>query len=112
MESRAGDTLELTLKNEQLLLRTTWADAIMALVDLFLAELKKVSAQLWVPGLWSLGLWALRAIGLTDCPSPLLCPGFRLRSGSEKLHHGRPQPPQLPAWGPHQAVARGPSGAG
>lgn len=44
MESQAGDTLELTLKNEQLLLRSTWADAIMALVGLFLAELKKVSA--------------------------------------------------------------------
>lgn len=43
VESRAGDTLELTLKNEQLLLRTTWADAIMAMVGLFLAELKKDS---------------------------------------------------------------------
>lgn len=36
-------TLELSLKNEQLILHTAWARAIKAMVEQFLSELKKAS---------------------------------------------------------------------
>ncbi|XP_054988266.1 myosin XVB [Sorex araneus] len=43
VESRAGSALELSLRGEQLVLQTAWAHAVKALVDLFLAELRKDS---------------------------------------------------------------------
>lgn len=44
LECRGGSTLELSLKNEQLVLHTARASAIKAMVELFLSELKKASA--------------------------------------------------------------------
>lgn len=43
MQCRGRSTLELSLKNEQLILHTAWARAIKAMVDLFLSELRKAS---------------------------------------------------------------------
>ncbi|XP_055994385.1 myosin XVB [Sorex fumeus] len=43
VESRSGTALELSLRGEQLVLHTAWADAIKAMLDLFLAELRKDS---------------------------------------------------------------------
>lgn len=43
VECRGGSTLELLLKNEQLVLYTAWARAIKAMVEQFLSELRKAS---------------------------------------------------------------------
>lgn len=43
VQCRGRSTLELSLKNEQLILHTAWARAIKAMVDLFLSELRKDS---------------------------------------------------------------------
>lgn len=43
VECRGGSTLELTLKNEQLVLHSVRAGAIKAMVELFLSELQKAS---------------------------------------------------------------------
>nr|XP_023420654.1 myosin XVB [Cavia porcellus] len=43
VECRGGSTLELLLKNEQLVLYTAWARAIKAMVEQFLSELRKDS---------------------------------------------------------------------
>ncbi|XP_028608612.1 myosin XVB [Grammomys surdaster] len=43
VQCRGRSTLELSLKNEQLILHTTWARAIRAMVEQFLSELRKDS---------------------------------------------------------------------
>uniref|UniRef100_A0A5F9C3V6 Myosin XVB n=1 Tax=Oryctolagus cuniculus TaxID=9986 RepID=A0A5F9C3V6_RABIT len=45
VECRGGSSLELSLKSEQLVLRSARAKAIKAMVELFLSELKKASLQ-------------------------------------------------------------------
>lgn len=49
VECQGGSTLELSLKNEQLVLYTARARAIKAMVEQFLTELRKASAG-WVGG--------------------------------------------------------------
>lgn len=57
MQCRSRSTLELSLKNEQLILHTTWARAIRAMVEQFLSELRKASVGcLVLPGFPGLGL--------------------------------------------------------
>lgn len=45
MQCRGRSTLELSLKNEQLILHTAWARAIKAMVEQFLSELRKASVS-------------------------------------------------------------------
>lgn len=45
------------------------------------------------------------------CPPARPPAGLRLRHRPAELHHRRPQSPQLPTWGPHQAAAGGYPGA-
>lgn len=57
MQCRSRSTLELSLKNEQLILHTTWARAIRAMVEQFLSELRKASVGcLVLPGFPGLSL--------------------------------------------------------
>lgn len=50
MQCRSTSTLELSLKSEQLILHTTWARTIKAMVEQFLSELKKASGCPALPG--------------------------------------------------------------
>uniref|UniRef100_A0A8C5VZY4 Myosin XVB n=1 Tax=Microcebus murinus TaxID=30608 RepID=A0A8C5VZY4_MICMU len=76
VECPLGSTLELSLKNEQLVLHTARARSIKAMVELFLSELKKASA----------GWWGARRAASTRAVSPL-----SVLSGSAPLGY-------LPGW--------------
>lgn len=56
VQCSGSSALELSLKDEQLILRTAWARAIKAMVDQFLSELKKASVgHCALPGFPRLG---------------------------------------------------------
>jgi hypothetical protein len=50
VECRGSSILELSLKNEQLVLHTARASAIKAMVEQFLSELRKASVGWWELG--------------------------------------------------------------
>lgn len=68
MQCRNRSTLELSLRNEQLTLHTTWARAVRDMVEQFLSELRKASVDCLVlpgfPGLsLSQGFWHSWVLG-------------------------------------------------
>lgn len=91
LECRGSSTLELSLKNEQLVLHTARASTIKAMVELFLSELKKASVGQWGArwGVSTDAAWhPVRLAWSQGCqPRPLELPGVGLgvRAGSLEL---------------------------